>query len=300
MTDLPRLAEGTAAEDFAGVPKLLDVRIENGWVHATLPNAADSKHWWSPWKDYYSNPDEPPFLRLLQCKSSDREVVDFLQSCGSIVEDRLGAKGRIAFRIALFHFEKWQFSFLAGLLREYQRPENLRRVFLEQLDDAEESLQKFKGPMEGGPWGQEVRGLWHTINRNDPPQPVPLNALKSKLTKMEPANVQKAARLYIARIITEKVKKLRLAFEIGSSGWRLYAHSDDLLESLYWMLAEYFAGRKQLSRCAACGRVFVGSGKYCATKVECKELGRRRLDWQRNKDRYNRTRRLKRRRKKGK
>jgi hypothetical protein len=310
MGDLPRLAEGTTAEGFEGVPKLLDVRIENGWVHATLPNAGDDESGWSPWEEYYSNPDEPPFLRLLQCGSSDRELVGFLQSHGAIVEDRRGEKGRIVFPVALFHFEKWQFSFVARLLIEYQRPENCCRVFREQLSDAGAALQRFKGPTERGPWERAVRQVWYAISRQEPPDirassdgrtdwtPV-LNALKSNLTKMKSADIQKATRLSITNIITEKIKNLRLAFEITPSGKRLYAHSDDLLESLYWMLADYFAGQKRLSTCAVCGRVFVGSGTYCPTRVECKELGRRRLDWEKNKAKYNRNRRRKRQ-KKGK
>jgi len=300
MSDLPRLAEGTTTEGFAGVQKLLDVRIENGWVQATLPNAGDDECHWSPWDAYYRNPKEPPFLRLLGCGSLDHDVVSFLQSNGAIVEYRQGAKGRITFPIALFHFEKWQFLFVERLLMD-QQSENYRRVFIEQLSDAGTALQKYKGPKERGPWDRAVRQVWYVVNRQDPPLrtssdgradwiPV-LNALKSKLTKMEPASIQSAARRYITGIVMEKTRNLRLAFEIAPSGPRLYAHTDDLLESLYWMLADFFAGQKRLSTCATCGRPFVGSGRYCPTKVECKELGRRRLDWERNKDKYNRTRR---------
>jgi hypothetical protein len=309
MNDLPRLAEGTTAEGFAGVQKLLNVRIENGWVHATLPNVGDGKCWWSPWEEYLRDSSEPPFLRLLQCGSSERDVASFLQSYGAIVEGRRGEKGHIAFPLAQFHFEKWQFSFVTGLLREYSRPEDLGGVFIEKLSDAgaalrkSEGLQKSKGPMERGPWGQAVLQVWYTFNRQDPPLAPPggrewwapvLDALKSNLTKMKPPDIQKAAGLYIANRVTEKIKKLRLAFNIGVNGPRSYAYSDDLLESFYWMLAEYFAGRKHLSRCAFCETIFVGSGKYCP-KVRCKELGRRRLDWKRNKAKYNRNRQMKRR-----
>jgi len=300
MSDLPRLAEGTTAEGFAGVPKLLDVCIENGLVQATLPKAGDDECWWSPWDEYYTNSSEPPFLRLLQCGSLDRDVVSFLQSHGAIVDGRQGAKGRMAFPIALFHFEKWQFSFVARLLSD-QRPENLRHVFIEQLGDAGAALQKSKGPKERGPWERAVRRVWYAVNRQDPPLRgssggradwIPaLNALGSNLTSMKTADIQSVARRYITDIVLEKIKNLRLTFEISPSGPRLYAHSDDLLESLYWMLADYFAGQKRLSTCAACGRVFVGGGRYCPTKVKCKELGRRRVDWQRNKDKYNETRR---------
>jgi hypothetical protein len=309
MGDLPRLAEGTTAEGFADVQKLLDVRIENGWVHATLPKAGDDECWWNPWEKYYSNPGEPPFLQLLQCGSSDRSVVSFLQSHGAIVKYRHGVEGRIAFPVALFHFEKWQFSFVARLLSD-QRPDNFRRVFTEQLSDAGAALhagaalQKSRRLMERGPWERAVRRVWYAVNRQDPPlrtsssgcadwTPV-LNALRSNLTKMKPADIQIAARRYITDIVMEKIGNLRLAFERGANDWRLYAHSDDLLEGFYWMLADYFAGQKRLSSCAVCGTVFVGSGRYCPTKVKCKELGRRKLDWEKNKAKYNRTRRLKR------
>jgi hypothetical protein len=312
MADLPRLAEGTTAEGFARVQKLLDVRIENGWVHGTLPNAGDDESHWSPWDKYYSNPSDPPFVELLGCGKSDRDVVSFLQSYGAIVEDHRRQKGRIAFPVTLFHLEKWQFSFLVEL--HYSPPENLGDVFLDYLGRADMALRKFKGLMERGPWGKAVRQVWYAVYRQEPHLSASsdgradwtpaLNALKSNLTKMKPAAIQKAARQYITRIITEKLKNLRLAFEITPSGPRLYAYSDDLLEGFYWMLADYFARQKRLSTCAACGSFFVGGGRYCPTKVECKELGRRRVDWENNKAKYNRNRRRKRlrlkRRKKGK
>lgn len=306
MSDLPRLAEGVAAEEFAGFQKLLRVKIADGWVHGELPNGSDAEHWWSPFEEYYASPEHPPFMGLLDCGAEERDVITFLESFGSIVEGGPGSDGRrTRFSIALFHFERLQFSFLVSLFSNRPNPNECRRLFREYLGCAGQNIQNSAMRLAHGKWKQAIRSIWSATQQAEMPAtyidgrqdwtPV-VNSLNTSMSKMKSSDLQRAAHSYIGRTITTRIKGLQLACEAKPTGVRLFAHCDNVLQGFYWMLADYCARRDgRISTCASCHRVFIGQTKYCPDRPECKERGRRRLDWDRNSEKYNRNRRRNRR-----
>ena len=71
---------------------------------------------------------------------------------------------------------------------------------------------------------------------------------------------------------------------------RLVVECRDLLVSFYWMLATDLDKGRAPMVCAHCKKFFSSARKgatYCE-KQACRERGRRQLDWDRNRDKYNR------------
>ena len=112
-------------------------------------------------------------------------------------------------------------------------------------------------------------------------------------------NLAGTIRRYLVREFHQRLRGVRLwlRFE-DSEPPRLMAQCDDLLAVFYWMLARDEESARAPLVCASCKRFFLSQRKgaiYCDSSA-CKEQGRRKLDWNRNKDKYNRNRRRKRRR----
>jgi hypothetical protein len=123
--------------------------------------------------------------------------------------------------------------------------------------------------------------------------------LKPHLQQVSERSLAEGAGCYLALAISERLRNVKVRFVCEADGSaRLSAQcSDNLLTSFYWMLANDLATRRALTRCAYCGSFFLTAKQnvnYCPDNPDCNERGRRKLDWDKHRKRYNKNRRLKR------
>ncbi len=125
-----------------------------------------------------------------------------------------------------------------------------------------------------------------------------LRCSRQQLAKLTEKALKTAAIRYLVSTINERLRQLRPILEIDvEDRFRLYSHCENLLQRFYWMVALDLDKRRLPKVCAYCGRFFPsshGNVSYCPDRSECKDRGRRRLDWQRHGPAYNRNRREKR------
>lgn len=307
--------ETVQAGGFGSVAKLRDVRIERGWV---LGRAGTL---WEPLEAYFRG--QKPYVEFAQCGKSQSSLVSLVHFCehfGAVVEDPQRSTSQlIKFRVAEFWREQWQFAFLVKLAARLDNPKALREEFEKTFDVAEhyclpqidrEPITDDRGRhqwMSASAWQHLILDCQRAISAPEPTERTStgrqytqavLRCTRQHLAKMTEKALRTAARRYLASAINDCLGQLTPILEIDlEDRFRLYSHCEDLLQRFYWMLALDLDKRRLPSVCAYCGRFFdssQGNVLYCPDRPECKDKGRRRLDWQRNKDKYNRTRREKR------
>lgn len=319
-SDLPRLARpDDEPSELVAVEKLANVRIEDGWVRADRPKSSQLERFWNPLEEYYQG--QCPYLAVIRCKDAEALITSFLQNYGAIVEDQQRTtRGEVVFRLEDFQRERWVFAFvvfLAGALKNpdsLEKSQSLRKLFEKRLEQAAEYVALSRGSQ--GEWQHVLEDVRWAFGSNQPSEPtyspeeyaqVLVRILKDRLRKMSGEEVARAARSYLSRVIGTRVRErlgpnLNFGFDMNGRA-TLHIYSENLLDLFYWMLAQDVRDRRTPVHCAYCGRVFLSNRKneiYCPDRPRCKERGRRRLDWERNKDKYNRSRRLKRQREKTK
>jgi hypothetical protein len=291
-TDLPRLADRIEAANYAGVPRLRNVSIREGWIYAERPETTEESQWWKPVEVYYRA--GKPYLALATCGETPGEIARFLQDYGAIsVDRRCEGPNRVRFRLSEFDRERWCFAFAMDLASALKNPALLQDIFLTRADEAAQRL--WHSAMERIRWAlnvprpQETTKVYHAYL---------FRQLRGYLKQVSEKALGESAASYLTAVISERLRNIKVVFECEADGRaRLSAQCfDDLLTSFYWMLANDLATHHGPARCAYCKRFFFTDKQnvaYCS-RPECKERGRRKLDWARNKAKYNRTRRRKR------
>jgi len=286
------------AANFAGVPKLRNVRFKDGWIYADPPDTAEESQWWKPIEAYYAG--QRPYIALARCESTSGAVARFLETYGAITEEGARiAPNQIRFRLSEFERERWLFAFAVELASRLKRPATLPALLLARAEEAATNcLERKPG------WYPVIEEIRDALNF---PQPKVrtncfaewLRRVKAHLPKMAEKALAESAAFYLTGSISRRLRNIKVRFECEADGnARLSAQCfDNLLNSFYWMLANDLATRRAPSRCAYCGRFFFTQKQnvhYCPTRPECKERGRRKRDWDKNKARYNRNRQRKR------
>lgn len=286
------------AESFCGVPKLQNVRSEGNWIHATLPASTDGEKWWNPAAEYFKHPQRPPYKALLSSWSDRQDIVHFLQNFGPITRNH-GDGVKAVYQLSEFRAKAAEFNFAALVAAKLRNPAKLRAYFRTMEQSA--SLGNVKSPTA-------VRNIRYRVGYSlgvpldSSGEGLALDSLRQRLAVASDSELVKAAQKYLTLAINQQ--KLGALFDFGANGSaRLYVFlgSHDLLASFYWMLAHSLASQTDLEsaapiECKSCGAVFFAQKRnqvYCR-KQRCKEQGRKRLGWNRNKAKYNRERRQKR------
>jgi len=315
--DLPRPATpDDEPSEFVGIERLSNVRIaEDGWVRADRPKSSEVERFWNPLEEFQQGGQ--PYLALITVNDSEAAIVSFLENYGTLVEDRQRTtQSEVVFRLENFRRERWVFgfvTFLAGTLKNpdsLEKSESLRKIFLKHIEQAAPLTVTSRESQ--GEWQHVMGDIRWAFGSDEPFEPTNspeeytealLRVLKKRLETMSEEKMARAARNCLVRVVGERVRERlgpNLNFGFNREGKAsLYIHSENLLDLFYWMLAQDIRDRRVPVHCAYCGRFFPSNKKneiYCPDRPRCKERGRRRLDWQTNKDKYNRNRRLKRRR----
>jgi hypothetical protein len=313
-SDLPRPATpDDEPSELVAIEKLANARVEDGWVRAGRPRSSEFERFWNPLEEYHQG--RQPYLPLIQCADSEAAIAAFLKKYGTIVGDQQATTlSEVAFRLEEFRRERWVFAlttFLAGTLKKpdsFEKSQSLRRIFQERLEHAAQNVA-LSG--EGvGQWQHIMEDIRWAFGSNEPSEPTNspkeyaqalVRLLKERLRNTSGQELAKAARSYLTRVIGTRVRQQmgpNLNFGFDTDGRAtVHIHSENLLDLFYWMLAQDIRDRRTPVHCAYCGRVFLSNKRneiYCPDRPRCKERGRRRLDWERNKDRYNKNRKLKR------
>ena len=307
-TDLPRLAEPMEAANFTEVPKRRNVLIKDGWIYADRPDTTEENQWWKPVEAYYRG--QKPYLELARCGETPTQIARFLETYGAITEERARiAPNQIRFQLSEFERERSHFAFVAELASGLKKPATLQGIFLKRLKEAAQNS------LAGKPgWLSIMERIRWVLNV---PQPstsdgtatasairkvyfvVLLRKLELHLQQMSDKALAEKAASYLAVSISERLRDIKVRFECEADGSaKLSAECfNKLLNSFYWMLANDLATCHGPTRCAHCKRFFFADKQnvaYCPERPECKERGRRKVDWERNKDKYNRNRKRKR------
>jgi hypothetical protein len=299
------------------------VRIERGLVRGDWPEIADNEGYWDPFSAYYDsayydNETPPPYMALVRCGTDDESVKRFVECYGPIGKDLShdGRKGE--FNLEDFKLEQWRFRFALRLSKSLSSASLLRDAMLEDVEGARRNARRIErahaaknAPRpRSGAWNHAVLGIANAINvpqldAKGNPQTFSDSWYREVCDKIKTTDHQGLvyrARQYLAAQFLDKLEPVRLQLGFTDSGTpSLIAEcNDDLLVAFYWMLATDFGANRAPRMCANCKEFFFSmraDATYCK-KEGCNERGRRLLDWERNKENYNRNRRLKRRREK--
>lgn len=328
--DLPRPAvPGDRPDELVAIGKLSNVRIEDGWVRADRPKPQQAERWWEPLDEYYRL-NRKSYLALAKCGDSEAAISRFLESYGTTVKDeQQTTPSEVVFRLADFRREKWCFAFAAILAGGLKKAESLRKIFLARLEQATRVAEASE---DQGDWQHVIADIEWALGVSfkvpdptgggsgrptlaNPPEQEPteqtgspenytsarLAVSKQRLGKTNEDQLARAARSYLTLVIGRRVRGrpgLNLNFGFSDDGKATFhIYSEDLLDLFYWMLAQDIERERAPIRCASCGRFFFSDKKnaiYCPNRPKCRERGRRLLDWERNKAKYNENRRLKR------
>lgn len=296
---MPRLAR---AGWFAPIRRLRNVREKNGFIHGVWPTAEDPTAYWEPLRDYYVA-GKQPYLAFARCHADAGSIIHFVQKFGVPLDDTSQASGEtIVFPLNDFNLERWVLSLSVMLVATLKRAEGLRSVFDTHLREASKRTQ-----MGQRGWQQRIVGIYQAMPGaslpSDTTSPKEFTAavlkdLGARLKEATPPEIETAARSYISGIVNSRIVQVIPHFDLyADDGPALYAYCPSLLHQFYWMFATDVQGRRSQLACASCGGLFFSqnvNARYCR-RPTCREHGRRKLDWARNKDTYNENRRVKRR-----
>ena len=298
-SDLPRLARPEARR-FGDFRKLCSVRVEGGLIRGDWPKTSDEDGYWNPFREYYSSETQPPYMALVHCGADDQSVKQFVERYGPIGRNRSTNSHEGIFDLEDFRIERWRFRFVSTLLRLF-RSDRLRPFLLEAVDHS------WKNWSKGAAWHHVTLAIASAVE-------APLvdreggaerkfddawcQEVRDKIGNTDLQRLMRHAQVYLAREFMNQLKSVRLRLDFpDTESPRLIGECEDLLTAFYWMLATDSDGDRAPQVCSNCKEFFFSTradATYCAKK-ECSERGRRLLDWERNKEKYNRNRRLKRR-----
>lgn len=332
MRSLATSGTDIVARGFAGIERLKDVRVENGWVIAERGEECE------PLDEYFSG--RKPHVELAKLPSTKDALIRFSKRYGALVEDftyrhsfRLGveltneppqgtrAESTVSFPEGMFWFEQWRFQLLLELAADLNRGVAMRGVFEKAINEAEKRCLPVISrqiDLAGTGYLVKLTGLWQSIIRDlhyvlgeSEPQRTQsgetqdtglaytrglLKSARERLASFTEEDLKRLARKYLERSLNEELRSLRPLVDLDSeSGPQLYSHCENLKQRLYWMLALDLAGRRLPHVCISCGDLFLASREnavYCG-KQKCRERERKRRNWQKNKQKYNRARREK-------
>jgi hypothetical protein len=271
--------------------KLAMARVVGGEICGEwCENTENGNGYWNPFDTYYGDQRSRPYEVLSKCGTNDTSIVAFVGAYGPVGHDRSHDRRKGCFNIADFKLERFRFRFAMSLGGLRNRGPLLRRVVREAADLAWASAKAL--PRDRGKWGMIIKRYCDAA-RFDWPGEDWYDKICVQIIKAGEDRLVSAAQFYIAAEIAEQTKGLRLTMTFPLNGGpRLLANCPDLLTAFYWMLArDWEAGGAPLT-CANCGDFFHSLRKgatYCM-KQRCKVQGRKRLDWERNRAKYNQTR----------
>jgi hypothetical protein len=280
------------AAHFAGVAKLRNVRFQGGWIYADRPDTTKENQWWYPLQAYYDG--KKPYQALVEGGNRQSEIARFLRESGAISEERNRSGNWICFRLSEFNRERWLFAFAVELASGLKRPAALPALLLARAEEAATNcLERKPG------WYPVIEEIRDALNIPQPKKRTNyfaewLRQVKAYIPKMSEKALAESAAFYLTRSISERLRNIKVRFECEAAGsaWLSAQCFDNLLNSFYWMLANDLATRRAPCRCAYCERFFFSAKtnvRYCGRR-KCKERGRRKVDWERNKKKYNRNR----------
>jgi hypothetical protein len=318
ISDLPRLA-APEAKHFGNFPKLRSVRIEDGAICGELPETTDADGYWDPFEAWYRGAE--PYLHFAKCGDDDVSVKRFVERCGIFGQNLVSDHRKSVFRLADFKRERWLFAFwlhLCNLCRESpNRPAVLRQFLMKTVQEVANRVDRIavarqKKPAPAFRMGCEEReGSWRSVigaiahaaglsilDDDGNPRNSESKAIYNKLETCDDRTLVATAHHLLSQAFWGKLQSARPRLDFPRNEKpRLVVECRDLLVSFYWMLATDLDKGRAPMVCAHCKKFFSSARKgatYCE-KQACRERGRRQLDWDRNRDKYNRNRRLKRR-----
>lgn len=238
------------------------------------------------------------------CGNEPNRIANFLECHGSINPDRekKDGKNQVSIRLSDFSREQWHFAFATELSAGLKNRAMLRSSFFKRLQQSARFcrsndkgswysiFEKLRWALKVPQWPQNEIGdyvEWHRLR------------LKQKIREMSEEELAESASWYLSASITDRLEKIKMCFECEADGSAKVAVQcwSNLLNSFYWMLANDIGTNYGPRMCASCKQYFFSDKQnvsYCPDRSDCKERGRRKVDWARNKEKYNRNRRRKR------
>lgn len=300
----------TEARHFGYFRRLRSVHIENGRILGEWAECGRDE--WNPFTAYYAN--RKPYMALADCGTSDASIARFCESYGPIGEDQSSDFRFGSFDLDEFNAAAWCFRFACALLGSLDRPAQLRKTLLERLDEGVQKRWRDEAQqMRNAQLSEQVTGAnWRWVKAifelrdaaglTPRPGVVLFEGVCKRACKvfesLKDKGLVSAVCHYLSSWFDGELKEARFRLGFDENGTpRFIAECPDLLASFYWMLAKDNDAGRPLRVCASCGELFFSQRKdavYCEDKSKkCKESGRMKLYWERQREKINRKRRAK-------
>jgi hypothetical protein len=306
---LPRLAIQGWIHGLVG--RLHDVQIRDGEIRGTRPDPSDLESHWDPLGEYFSD-EKPPYMKFVALKTNEASIIQFVERYGIPTYDKYKSSGdTVVWSVGDFDLEHSVFYFILRMYQNFRPTPNeqgIRALWQEWLSTAvtkTKAVSTLDRSMIA--WRNTVNQVHTMLSLSVPaegmsrPHLVQLRGLQEYFSNIDTSSLVNTTSRVVTGFIAQKISKLKpwFVFDVATRSAQLKAYCDGLLEQYYWMLANDLQNRRTPTVCIACRRIFFTekeNARYCPSRPDCKERGRRRVDRERNKDKYNENKRLKRRR----